>query len=75
MELKKAIENHRKMWNWIADETEKQKRAVDKWEYYFAMKIFLKIYLLKIAIVANIQSSTNGTAVIIALLSGPMVDV
>lgn len=42
MELKKAIENHRKMWNWIADETEKQKRAVDKWEYYFAMKIFSK---------------------------------
>ena len=36
-----AIENHRKMWNWIADESLRQKRCVDKdeafkhfgWEY------------------------------------------
>lgn len=29
-----AIENHRKMWNWIADETEKRKRKVEKIEYF-----------------------------------------
>lgn len=30
-----AIENHRKMWNWIADETEKRKRKVKKIEYFY----------------------------------------
>ena len=29
-----AIENHRKMWNWIADETEKRKKIVFKEEYF-----------------------------------------
>ena len=29
-----AIENHRKMWNWIADETLKRKRVVRKDEYF-----------------------------------------
>ncbi len=29
-----AISNHRKMWNWIADETLKQKRKVDKIDYF-----------------------------------------
>ncbi len=24
---------HRKLWSWIADETEKQQRCVQKWEY------------------------------------------
>lgn len=27
------VKRHRKMWHWIADETEKQKRPVDKKEY------------------------------------------
>lgn len=31
-----AIANHRKMWNWIADETERIKRSVDKTEYFIA---------------------------------------
>lgn len=30
----KAIEEHRKMWNWIADETLKQKRKVNENEYF-----------------------------------------
>ena len=36
MELTKseAIANHRKMWNWIADETLKQKCKVKKREYF-----------------------------------------
>ena len=34
-----AIENHRKMWNWIADETLKQKRVVRKQEYFVANNI------------------------------------
>ena len=29
-----AIANHRKMWNWIADETEKRKESVTKEEYF-----------------------------------------
>ena len=29
-----AIRKHREMWNWIAGETEKQKRCMDKWEYF-----------------------------------------
>lgn len=38
MELTKseAIANHRKMWNWIADETLKQERLVEKREYFEA---------------------------------------
>ncbi len=31
-----AIANHRKMWNWIAEETLKQKRKVKKLEYFKA---------------------------------------
>ena len=29
-----AIANHRKMWNWIADETERVRRCVDPIEYF-----------------------------------------
>ena len=29
-----AINEHRKMWNWIADETLKQKRKVNENEYF-----------------------------------------
>lgn len=41
MELTKseAIANHRKMWNWIADETLKRKRTVRKWDYFRAHEI------------------------------------
>lgn len=35
MTRKEAIENHRKMWNWIADETVKQRRKILKSEYPF----------------------------------------
>lgn len=34
-----AIANHRKMWNWIADETLRQERKVEKWEYFKANEI------------------------------------
>ena len=36
MEITKseAIANHRKMWRWIAEETLKQERKVEKWEYF-----------------------------------------
>ena len=32
--LEETIENHRKLWNWIADETERKKRKVQKEEYF-----------------------------------------
>lgn len=34
LEFDEAIENHRKMWNWIADETEKRKEVVNKSVYF-----------------------------------------
>lgn len=34
-----AIANHRKMWNWIADETLKRRYKVWKWDYFKALKI------------------------------------
>lgn len=34
-----AIANHRKMWRWIATQTRKQKRKVEKWEYFEHFKI------------------------------------
>lgn len=36
---KQAIAEHRKMWNWISDETYKQKRKVEKNEYFSEMGI------------------------------------
>lgn len=43
-----AIENHRKMWNWIADETELWQRKVYKEDYFEKNKIknapYLKCY-------------------------------
>ena len=33
---KQAVKEHRKMWNWIADETERQKRKVSKEDYFNA---------------------------------------
>lgn len=38
-----AIENHRKMWNWIADETERRKRIVSKGEYFRENNMFCDI--------------------------------
>ena len=38
MTREEALENHRKMWNWIADETEFQKRKVYVNEYLFKDK-------------------------------------
>lgn len=34
MTKQECIENHRKMWNWIADETEKRKDPVSKEDYF-----------------------------------------
>lgn len=34
-----AITEHRKMWNWIADETNRLKRKVKKYEYFDTMGI------------------------------------
>lgn len=34
-----AISEHRKMWNWIADETDRLKRRVEKEEYFREMGI------------------------------------
>lgn len=34
-----AIAEHRKMWNWIADMTEKLKHRVEKGEYFSEMEI------------------------------------
>lgn len=38
MTKKEAVENHRKMWRWIAEETLREKRKVYKYEY------LLKLY-------------------------------
>ena len=35
-----AIAGHHKMWNWIADETEKLKRKVEKEEYFREIGIY-----------------------------------
>lgn len=35
MTKQQAIEEHRKMWRWIAEETLKRKRTVEKIEYYY----------------------------------------
>lgn len=41
---KQAVEEHRKMWRWIAEETEKQKRVITKEEY---LSLYYKdIYLV-----------------------------
>ena len=34
MNKEKVIENHRKMWNWLADETEKRKLKMNKTDYF-----------------------------------------
>lgn len=39
LEFDEAIENHRKMWNWIADETEQRKEIVTKEDYFAENKI------------------------------------
>ena len=36
---KEAIKRHRKMWNWIADETERTGKFCDKYDYFDVMKI------------------------------------
>ncbi len=37
--LKEAVDNFRKQWNWIADETLQQKRKVEKDEYFDSHRI------------------------------------
>lgn len=34
-----AIENHKKMWNWISDKTMERKRIVYEWEYFGENKV------------------------------------
>ncbi|MFR2774827.1 MAG: hypothetical protein ACLTBR_03240 [Anaerostipes sp.] len=34
-----AVSLHRKMWNWIADETERTRTIINKYEYFKAMGI------------------------------------
>lgn len=34
MTKQEAVENHRKLWRWIAEQTREQKRIVDKVEYF-----------------------------------------
>ena len=29
-----AVTEHRKLWNWVADATERREHCVDKWEYF-----------------------------------------
>ena len=38
MTKKEAIENHKKMWNWIAEKTLERKRIVKKYEYFLENK-------------------------------------
>lgn len=39
LSLEETIENHRKMWNWIADETLKRQRKISKREYFYIFDI------------------------------------
>ena len=39
MTREEAIAAHRKMWRWIADETERRERAVHKYDYFDATGI------------------------------------
>lgn len=39
MTFEEAVVNHRKMWNWIADETERRQDIVDKRDYFDAHNI------------------------------------
>ena len=39
IKLKGAVDNFRKQWNWIADETLRQKRKVTKKEYFAAQGV------------------------------------
>lgn len=34
MTKQECVENHRKMWNWIADETLRRKKVVTKYDYF-----------------------------------------
>lgn len=36
-----AVKEHRKMWNWIADETEKRKQTINKYDYAHKMGLDL----------------------------------
>lgn len=40
-----AIKEHRKMWNWIADETINRQIKVTKWEYFYTFKFIEPIHL------------------------------
>lgn len=42
MTKKEAVENHRKMWRWIAEKTFERKRRVEKEEYFIEVKPALK---------------------------------
>ena len=39
-----AIKEHRKLWNWIADETIGQEIKVEKWEYFSLFKFIQPIH-------------------------------
>lgn len=39
MTKKEAVENHRKMWRWIAEKTLERKRKVWKYEYFIENKL------------------------------------
>ena len=38
-----AVREHRKMWNWIADETEKRKEKVEKEDYFIEVEPYCSI--------------------------------
>lgn len=42
MKFDEAVANHRKMWNWIADETLKRQYSVEKGDYYSSMGIIFE---------------------------------
>ena len=39
MTKQEAIENHRKLWSWLADTAEKENRVVEKEEYFCEFKL------------------------------------
>ena len=62
MTKKEAVENHRKMWRWIAEKTLERKRKVWKYEYFKENKLDR---LSIIAFVADILHNSRVIGVIV----------
>lgn len=69
MTIQEMISNHRDLWNWVADETEKQKRCVTKDEYFFEFgpmfdlePVLCDCYACEVALRETRRTLNNPTA-------------